>query len=405
MKKICIALTMGLACVLNTAAVAPLDFLRAEGTQIVDARVKPVVLRGVNLGGWLVEEMWMMPFVTKPPTNSAFAEIRDHVSLAKVLEQRFGAAEAQRLRVAQRRVWLDETDFVRIRTNGLNCVRLPFLHDLTEEPGGLFPWLDQALDWARHQGLYVILDLHGAPGRQSKDHHTGEAGRNQLFSDPAMIQRTADLWGKIAQRYRSRPEVAGYDLLNEPMGAPDNKALYDVQAQLYRAIRAVDPRHIIFIEDGYKGAEHMPTPQGRGWSNVVFSIHSYRFDAKKAQDQVRHLDSLLATLEQQQQRLQVPFYVGEFNLEPWGTPELLATFLQQLGRHGFSWTLWTYKTAMKNGSGTQSLWGWFRSPGKLAPLDPYRDSAAELRRKLARLGTGQLAEYTAMSQALRASAP
>jgi hypothetical protein len=393
------------ACWLCAAAAAPLEWLRAEGLHIVDAHGKPVVLRGVNLGGWLVEEMWMMPFVTKPPTNSAFIEIRDHVSLARVLEQRFGAAEVQRLRVAWRKAWLDEADFVRIRTNGLNCVRLPFLYDLAEEPGGLYPWLDEALGWAQRQGLYVILDLHGAPGRQSKDHHTGEAGRNQLFSNPDMVRRTAELWGQIAQRYRHRPEVAGYDLLNEPMGAPDNLTLYDVQAQLYRAIRAVDPRHLIFIEDGYKGAEHMPTPQGLGWTNVVYSIHSYRFDAKSPQDQVRHLDSLLAKLEEQQRRIQAPFYVGEFNLEPWGTPALLATFLQHLGRHGFSWSLWTYKTAMPNGSGTRSLWGWFRSPGKRPPLDPFRDSAAALRLKSAQLRTESLTEYEGMSQAFRNSAP
>ena len=60
---------------------------------------------------------------------------------------------------------------------------------------------------------------------------------------------------------------------------------------------------------------------------------------------------------------------------------------------------------MKNGSGSRSLWGWFRSPGKLQPLDPYRDTAAELHRKLAQLRTGNLAEYVAMSQAFRDSAP
>ncbi|MCX7009449.1 MAG: hypothetical protein NTY53_19770, partial [Kiritimatiellaeota bacterium] len=116
MNKFLLIAFIGLADVVLAAP--PLEFLHAEGTRIVDARGQPVVLRGVNLGGWLVEEMWMMPFVTKPPTNSPLPEIRDHVTLWTVLDQRLGAAESQRLRVAQRKAWLGEADFVRIRTNG-----------------------------------------------------------------------------------------------------------------------------------------------------------------------------------------------------------------------------------------------------------------------------------------------
>ena len=47
--------------------------LRAQGNKIVDVQGRPVTLRGVNLGGWLVEEVWMQPFVTKPPAGSSDA--------------------------------------------------------------------------------------------------------------------------------------------------------------------------------------------------------------------------------------------------------------------------------------------------------------------------------------------
>ena len=56
-------------------------WLHAEGTRIADQDGKPVILRGVNLGGWLVEEMWMMPFQTKPPAELRWPEVKDHVSL------------------------------------------------------------------------------------------------------------------------------------------------------------------------------------------------------------------------------------------------------------------------------------------------------------------------------------
>lgn len=393
----------GLISVVLADAATPAGFLKTDGTRIVNEHGQPVVLRGVNLGGWLVEEMWMMPFVTTPPTNTAFAEIRDHVTLWKTLEQRFGLAEMQRLRDELRHAWLGAEDVANIRAAGLNCVRLPFLYDLTRESGGLWPWLDDALAWARENELYVVLDMHGAPGRQSKDHHSGEAGRNQFFFQPELLKQTAELWRQIALRYRDHTEVAGYDLLNEPMGAPDNQTLYQTQDVLFRAIRAVDTQHILFVEDGYKGASHMPTPAAMGWTNVAYSIHSYRGNAKSEQDQWKHLKSLISTITQQQQRLGAPFYVGEFNIEPHGTPALLGNFARELEKHNISWSLWTYKTVMKHGSGTRSLWGWYRTPRGVPILDPFRDSAAEWQKKIQNLRTANLVEYTAMTTAFRAA--
>ena len=113
-----------------------LPWLRSHGTQIVDERGTPVLLRGVNLGGWLVEEMWMMPFQTVPPAASGFPEITDHVTLWKVIGQRFGAAKVRSIRSALRDAWLDEDDLERIRRADLNVVRVPFLYDLVDEPDG-----------------------------------------------------------------------------------------------------------------------------------------------------------------------------------------------------------------------------------------------------------------------------
>lgn len=388
---------------LASVAAAEAPWLRAEGTNIVDAAGRRVILRGVNAGGWLVEEIWMMPFAAKPPEGSSSREVRDHVTLWEAVGLRLGPAETRRVRNQFRLAWMNEADFARMRAAGMNCVRLPFLHDQETEPDGLFVWLDAALAWARRAGLYVLLDLHGAPGRQSKDHHTGEADRNMLFRDEANVRRTADLWARVAARYRDRPEVAGYDLLNEPMGATNPAQLFDVQDRLYRAIRAVDPRHLVFFEDGYKGFERMPVPAERGWSNIVASVHSYKFDAKSEQDQLGHLRWLTGMIGAQQARLRVPFHVGEFNLEPHGTPATLATCLGMLEAQGASWSLWTFKTAMRKGSGERSMWGWFRSPGPMETVDPFRDTADEMIRKFALVRTTNLVEHTGMSGAFRAA--
>ncbi len=386
-SKACRLAPVGLAvCLWSAEAVAEPaggpPWLRAEGPRIVNDRGQTVLLRGVNLGGWFVEEMWMMPFQTRPPEGSNLPPVRDHVSLWRTLETRLGAEAARRIRTAFREAWIAEADFDRIRTAGFNHVRLPFLYDLIDEPEG-WTWLDRAVAWAGSRGLYVVLDLHSAPGRQSKDHHSGEEGVNRFFQGEQYVKHAEIVWNRIAMRYRDRSAVAAYDLVNEPMGAPDNPTLYGAQGRLYQAVRRADARHMVMFEDGYKGAEHMPDPAASGWSNVVYSVHSYKFDARSADDHLRHLDGLLSTLRKVQPAHRVPFYIGEFNLEPRGTPDLLRRFIGALEKDGHSWALWTYKTLMRRGSGPSSMWGWIRRPTPLpAPLDPFRDSEAQMLEKI-----------------------
>lgn len=389
---------IGLVVSVSPASAGELPWLHTKGDQIVDETGKPVVLRGVNLGGWLVEEMWMMPIVTIPPVGSGFPEIEDHSKLWSVIEKRFGPAEAQALRSALRNAWLGKDDLKRIRVVGLNVVRVPFLYDLLDEPDGL-SWLDRVIDWAGQNGLYVILDMHGAPGRQSEADHTGEAGVNRFFKDAKMVARTEKIWADIAGRYKDRPEVAGYDLLNEPMGAKDSASLYAVQNRLYKAIRAVDPRHLIFVEDGYKGINRMPRPSRFGWRNVVFSPHSYCFKAKSAKAQLDCRREFVSHIARKQEQAAVPFYIGEFNVEPHGRPATVQRLISIFEKHGWSWSFWTYKVVMREG--TDTLWGLYRNPDPVKePLDPFRDTADDLRRKLSQIRTENLLENSPLKSAL-----
>ena len=140
-------------------------------------------LRGVNLGGWLVEETWMMPFETVPPPTTDFRTFADHVCLWAMIDRRFSRVDGQNIRAALRNAWLTKNDVKRVAAAGLNCVRVPFLYDFLDEPEG-FRWLDRIVDWARSTGIYVIFDLHGAPGRQSEADHTGEGGGQPILQRP-----------------------------------------------------------------------------------------------------------------------------------------------------------------------------------------------------------------------------
>ena len=385
----------------RAAARVALPWLHVSGTKIVTAQNKPVLLGGVNLGGWFVEEMWMMGWETQPPAGSSLGEVKDHVSLWRTVEKRLGTDEMRRVRTATRSAWMANADFAKIRQAGMNCVRLPFTYDLLNEPDG-FATLDRALNMAKANGLYVILDLHGAPGRQSPNDHTGETGVNALFTNPAYAAQGALLWKKIAARYKNRPEVAGYDLLNEPMGAPDAKAVYAVQSRFIEAIRSVDTRHIVIVEDGYKGRNSFPVPAAVGWKNAVLSWHHYDFNAKSIQDQERGLRGVTASVRQVSQSHNAPIFIGEFQVEPKGAPELLESGIAEWQQAGASWTIWTYKTTM-DGDGHGGMWGWVHADKPFDKLNPYTDSADTLIQKAAQFRTENLTENQAMTQAFRAA--
>src|SRR5690349_21103709 len=108
---------------LVAAAMLDLPRLQIKDQSFVDPSGSVVQLRGVNLGGWLVEEIWMTPVVGDPPAGSGFSKVADHYSLWGTIEKRLGAPSMERLRTAWRENWIQESDFKRIRDLGLNHIR------------------------------------------------------------------------------------------------------------------------------------------------------------------------------------------------------------------------------------------------------------------------------------------
>src|SRR4051812_29333737 len=169
---------------------AGMPWLHARGMDIVDASGKVVVLRGFNLGGALVMEPWLANLDLKPGATG-LPPIKDDKGLWDVLGQRFGQEKAAELQRAWRTAWANESDIARMVELGGNVVRIPFWYPVVEDPkkpGELRPdgvkVLDDLVAACAAYRLYAILDLHGAPGGQSKEDHTGEVGRNEFFRNP-----------------------------------------------------------------------------------------------------------------------------------------------------------------------------------------------------------------------------
>lgn len=365
----------------------PLARLRASGIHFVDQKGAEVLLRGINLGSWLLQEMWMTPFVTEPPERSTLPKIPDHVTLYRVLETRFGQDGARALRAAWRENWLQDTDFDRIREAGFNHVRLPILWSVVEEPGGM-DLIRTAVARANARGLYVILDLHGLPGSQSGDHTTGEAGANRYFFDPENVRRSERIWESLARAFGKNPGVAAFDLINEPTGAPNPATLHVVYNRLYQVVRKAAPDTIIILDDGYKGFDTTPHPNVAGWENIAYTLHFYHFDAKDTKEHLSKLERELPRILELRGYRNVPVYIGEFQIEPHGQPETMETFIGTLDKNDLSWAMWTYKAVVaRAGIG---YWGLYQNPRPIDAINPYLNTEEEIRKKIASVRTERL---------------
>lgn len=343
------------------ATAASLAPLHVENGRILDDRSKPVTLKGANLGNWLILEMWMLA-IDEPG-------VTDQFELERTLARRFGEPERQRLMEVYRENYMTARDFEILRSFGMNLVRLPFSYELMEsddQPLTLKPdawkWLDQALALAESHGFYVILDLHGAPGRQSAMDHVGRRDFNQLWTDPRAQERTRWLWKEMAARYRGRASVAAYDLMNEPWGGTEEQ-LRDLMAVLYDDVRSVDPDHIVVLPGHYSGIDFYGDPAAKGWTNVIFTMHFYPgFFGWGRPDPYVHRDFLeggLLEWKARMDRLRTPLFIGEFNVvsRKAGGGEMMRRYFDFYAAQGWPTTMWSYKVFTREGGMKDGSWG------------------------------------------------
>jgi len=136
-----------------------------------------------------------------------------------------------------------------------------------------FEMTDRLLAWCKANRMYLILDLHAAPGGQGKDANISDYDptKPSLWESEENQRKTVALWRQLAQRYANEPWIGGYDLLNEPNwtfegktgdkaenGVRDvsNRQIWDLYQAITRAIREVDRNHVIIVE-------------GNGWGTTT----------------------------------------------------------------------------------------------------------------------------------------
>src|SRR5467141_4496493 len=220
------------------------QFAHTDHKQIVDAAGKPLLIRSMNLGNWLVPEGYMWLFEGGPQSPT---EIRGLVW--ELLGPEGSAAFWQKYREN----YVTREDIAFLHRAGFNAIRVPIHYNLFESDDAEgFKLLDRLIVWSRAENLYVILDLHAAPGGQTGTNIDDSIGYPWLYQSPQEQEHLLVIWRRLAAHYRDERAVLGYDLLNEPIPhypklAYLNPSLEPLFKKLSGEIRKVDGHHILFL--------------------------------------------------------------------------------------------------------------------------------------------------------------
>ena len=347
-----------------------LSSLHTDGVKWVNAADETVILKGTNLGNWLLHEFWMM-------NQSSNTVATDQCTLEATFDERFGFNERERLLDLFRDNWIAERDWEIMEDFGLNAIRLPFTWNVIEDENNpmtlrtdAWQYIDYAIEEAEARGMYVILDLHGAIGAQGLQDHSGCAGQNLYWTTPAYQERTTWLWQQIAKRYKNNGTVAAYGLLNEPWGTSASN-LADVMLDLHDAVRAVDAEKIIILPGHHEGIDSYGHPNSFGGTNIAFEMHFYPgiFGWGEPTYQT-HRDWLtcgkngtegVCSWAAKMDDLSSPLLVGEF--QPWantgyefGGENTRATY-DKFAEFNWAATNWSYKVLTGGGGQGAGTWG------------------------------------------------
>jgi len=219
---------------------------------------------------------------------------------------------------------------------GFNSVRVPihwkfFRQDNSEG----FQLLDRLVQWAKKDQIYIIIDMHCAPGGQTGTNIDDSYGYPWLYLSPEAQKQTTEIWRRIAAHYSREPIVLGYDLLNEPIPHYPQLRRFDGDLEpLYRmiatAVRQVDGNHVLIL-GGAQWDSNFKVFGKPFDKNVMYTFHKY-WTATDVSVIREYLDF--------RDKYKVPIWLGESgeNNDQW-----IGAFVKTLEENHVGWCFWPYK--------------------------------------------------------------
>jgi endoglucanase len=315
-------------------------FITVKGKEVIGPDHKPFLMKGTNLGNWLIPEGYMFKF----------SKINSPKLINEAITELIGPEDAKAFWKKYLDNYVTRADIHYLKTTGMNSIRIPFNYKLftyedylgENNPNRGFELLDKVISWCKQEGIYVILDMHCAPGGQTGDNIDDGYGYPFLFKSPEYRQQTIQIWTRIAAHYKNETAVIGYDLLNEPIAhyfKADslNHYLEPFYKEITKAIRTVDKNHIMIL-GGAQWDSNMKMFGPPFDPKIIYTFHKYW--TKTNQDVIQEYIDF-------RNKYNVPIYCGETgeNDDVW-----VHDFRVLLEKNNIGWHYWPYKK-MENTKG------------------------------------------------------
>ena len=337
MKRFLLLLTVFLTISISGSDMLSQGFLKAKGKQIVNGKGENVLLRGIGLGGWMLQEPYMLQL-----SEVAVAQY----DIKSKINGLVGRLNTERFYDSYRKNMITKRDIDSLKAWGFNSIRLPMHYNLftlpveNEPVAGKNTWLqtgfmltDKLLSWCEQNQIYLILDLHAAPGGQGNDRPIADVytTRPKLWETDANIQKTIALWKKLAGRYAKEEWIGGYDLVNETnYKLEGNEPLKKLFLDITKEIRLVDKKHIIFIE-GNQFANDFTGLTPPWDDNMAYSFHKY-WNPTTVETIQKFLDL--------REKNSIPIWMGESGEN---NNEWYRSAVNLLESNNVGWAWWTIK--------------------------------------------------------------
>ncbi|TRX65711.1 cellulase family glycosylhydrolase [Carboxylicivirga sp. M1479] len=339
---------LSLIVIVLSISVTNAQTLTTDGKLIKDDQGQKVILRGIGTGNWVLMEGYMMKTAGVAGTQHEF---RDKLTEA------IGETATDEFFELWWNNHMTKADVDSMAKWGFNSLRLamhynqftlPIEEESAEDLSSKnYTWhqsgfdrVDDVLSWCEANNMYLILDLHAAPGGQGRnaDICDYDDSKPSLWEDVNNRHKTVALWRKLAERYKDEAWIGGYDLINETnwseLKDDSNQMLWSLLEECTDAIRATGDKHIVFLEgnDWANNYDGLPDPL---WDdNLVISFHKYWNNVD---------DNSLDWIIEKSDKYNVPLWLGESgeNSNVWYTHLIELCECKDIG-----WSWWPVK---KNG--------------------------------------------------------
>ena len=268
--------------------------------------------------------------------------------------------------------FIEEADFRKIASWGLDHVRLPFDFNVVETYDGSaylpegFDRIARAIRLAKENGLNIILDLHKTAGF-SFDSGEKETG---FFDSADYQERFCRLWEEMAGRFGNDPDHVAFELLNEVTDESYGPIWNRIAAECIRRIRRIAPETIILVGSYWNNhASAVKSLDPPADDRIVYNFHSYDplhfthqgaywvhredFDRQHRESFAEsgateeYFESLFAEAIETAKKNGTVLYCGEYgvieHVSPEDTLQWFTTISKVFNRHGIGRAAWTYR--------------------------------------------------------------